>query len=121
MTDDWDGRPRIAPTARTLGVRPDIDIPVDGRGFVEPGFGGMSVSPGSPLNLPAHRRPSEHGGTGKDPVWELAEDVLPGSLVYRSDDDMPDTHGFVEPASEMTLEDYELALAETRDLWRLVR
>jgi hypothetical protein len=113
---DYDGRPLLAPTARGLGVRPDIDIPVDDAGMVEPGTGGMSVAEGSLEHLPAHRRPPAHGGTGLDPVWRIEEDDLGEGLTYRLEEPPP-AHGMVEPAWGMHLEEFELALAETRDLW----
>lgn len=116
-----DGHPAPGRTARTLGVRPGIDIPVGIDGLVLGGEGGMSVAPDSPGNLPAHRRPPEHGGTGKDPIWEIAADDLGGEeLVYREDPLMPGAHGFVEPASTTAFQAYETALLATRQSWRLL-
>ena len=77
-----DGLPVTGPTARTLGARPGVDVPVGPDGMVHPGTGGVSVSPDSPLNLPPHRRPPEFGGTGRDPVWRLDERDLPDGLSY---------------------------------------
>jgi hypothetical protein len=57
----------------------------------------MCVAPDSPENLPTPRRPPEHGGTGKDPIWELNVVDLGDELVYREDPLMPGAHGFVEP------------------------
>jgi hypothetical protein len=114
------GRPAMGRTARTLGVRPGTDIPVTEDGSVEGGLGGMSVAPESPQNLPAHRRPPDRGGTGKDPVWELDVADLGDDLVYREDPLMPGEHGFVEPARRMTLRDYESALLVTGGTWRLL-
>jgi hypothetical protein len=114
-----DGRPASGRTARTLGVRPGIDIPVGVDGLVVGGEGGMSVAPDSPENLPPHRRPPEHGGTGKDPVWELDVTELGDELVYREDPLMPDVHGFVEPVLPTTFDAYESALRSTRRAWRL--
>lgn len=89
-------------------------------GSVEPGRGGISVSPPPPENLPIHRRPERFGGTGKDPVWELETDDLPDKLVYRPDPRKPDEHGFIEPAYRMTFERYQRALRETSELWSRV-
>lgn len=114
-----DGYPEPGRTARTLGARPGTDIPVGGDGLVVGGEGGMSVAPHSPRNLPAHRRPPEHGGTGKDPVWELDVHDLGDELVYRDDPLMPGVHGFVEPGAPMMLQQYESALLATRLAWRL--
>ena len=103
-----------------LGVRPGIDILVERDGSVADGAGGMSVAPDSAANLPRHRRPPGHGGTGKDPVWEMGTADLGEDLVYREDPLQPGLHGFVEPSRRMTLEDYERALGATRDAWRLL-
>ena len=107
-------------SARTLGVRPGIDILVEPDGTVAGGAGGMSVAPHSPANLPRHRRPLEHGGTGKDPVWEMVSADLGADLAYREDPLQPGVHGFVEPGRRTTLEDYEQALEATREVWRLL-
>jgi hypothetical protein len=121
-----DGLPMVGPTARTLGARPgsppEGDIPIV-RGAVSPETGGMSVSPPPPSNLPTHRRPPEHGGRGRDAVWELDTDDLAveRTLRYRPDPDSPETHGFIEPARRMSLEEYQKALSATRGLWRPLR
>jgi hypothetical protein len=119
MEEDGEGRPTVGDTARRLGVRAGIDIPVDDEDEVEPFSGGMSVTPDSPDGLPSHRLPPNHGGTGKDPLWVIDSDELGDGLIYRPDDASPDTHGFVEPARKMRLNDFEDLLALTRDSWRL--
>src|SRR5262245_9885525 len=93
-----DGKPETGPSPRGLGARADIDIPVE-HGAVDPAQGGMSVSPDNPLNLPYFRRPPEHGGVGRDPVWRIAEEALPRELTYRPDPNDAARHGFIEPAS----------------------
>lgn len=76
---DQDGAPKVGPTARALGVRPD-EISVDGDGRALPGTGGMSVSPDSVWNLPNHRRPRGMGrgstGPASDRVYAIREDAL---------------------------------------------
>jgi hypothetical protein len=120
MEEDGEGRPFVGSTARCLGIRAGDDIPVDDEGEVEPFSGGMSVTPHTPAELPFFRRPpSYEGGTGKDPAWEIDSGNLGEGLVYRPDDARPDTHGFVEPAWRMRLDEYEDLLALTRDSWRL--
>lgn len=128
MTAAADGRPLLAPSARGLGVRTSadpLDIGVE-QGMVGPSTParGLSVAPDTPMNLPRHRRPPEWGGTGKDPVWSLDLGKLPDALRY-----VPDQvagagerarHGIIEPATRMPLEEYEEALASTRDLWQRV-
>jgi hypothetical protein len=118
MKEDADGCPEVGESARTLGVRPGIDVPAKDPGdFVHPGQGGLSVGPDDPLNLPAHRRPPPFGGTGRDPVWVLDAGDLGPDLRYRPDL-LRSGHGFVEPVRPMTLGEYQQALARTRRLWR---
>jgi hypothetical protein len=119
MIEAADGRPLTAQTARGLGLR-EGEIPVDDDGLVRSGDGGLSVAYDNPRNLPPHRRPPEHGGTGSDPCWELSSAQLTEGLEYRPDPDL-EGHGFVEPAWTMEYGDYLDALLETRDLWRINR
>jgi hypothetical protein len=115
------GAPQIERSARGLGVRVGPaqyppDVTPDADGVVHPGQG-MSVAPDDPMSLEPHRRPREHGGRGADPVWEIEEDSLPSSLRFVADSV---THGVIEPASPMSLESYEAALASTAPQWSLV-
>lgn len=118
-----DGTPEVGPTARTLGVRPGDraphnDVPAVGSAdAVLPGFGGMSVAPDDPANLPRNRRPTALGGTGNDPVWEIDDADLGPDLRFNQD---RPTHGAVEPSRVMTLSEYEAALAATAGKWRRV-
>lgn len=113
MKEDPDGGPMVGPTARTLGVRPGDDIPVV-AGRVKPGTGGMSVAPDGPMNLPDHRRPPKLGGSGKDPVWEITIDSLGHDVVYRQD---KPNHGLFEPAREMSIDEFQEALAALAPRW----
>jgi hypothetical protein len=117
MKPNEDGLPKPGWSARTLGARCNIDVPVNEDGFVEPETGGMSVSPPPPENLPYIRRPPEYGGAGKDPVWEVDTDELPEELGYRPDPERPDEHGLIEPSRRMTFEEYQRAIHGTRVLW----
>jgi hypothetical protein len=108
-----DGRPEIGPTARTLGVRPKIDILVL-NGIVKPLSGGLSVAPDTPDHLPDHRRPISRGGTGKDPIWSIDLDAIGSDLQFRQD--RPD-HGLIEPAQPMSIDDFQEALARTAGDW----
>ena len=89
-------------------------------------YRGMKVDPadGQPLAESTARgpwrRPPEHGGEGDDPVWKIDEGDIGDRLVYSVDPADP-MHGFIEPAFQMPLEDYQEALAETRQLWRQCR
>lgn len=117
MKADGD-KPLIAPSARGLGVRVGsyADVHPDIAGNVHPGSGGMSVAPDDPLGLDTHRRPPEFGGTGRDPVWQLASESLPVALSFRRES--PD-HGLVEPAASTSLSDFQDDLAHTQDGWTL--
>jgi hypothetical protein len=118
MKEDTDGLPVLEASARGLGVRPAIDVPAEQASeVVRPGQGGVSVSPDDPLNLPKHRRPPELQGNGRDPVWTIADSDLPPDLRFRVDPESP-KHGFLEPARQMTLLEYEIAINTTRKLWR---
>lgn len=115
-----DGMPETGPSARAHGVRPGIDLSsVDPSDVISPGQGGVSVSPNDPLGLPAHRRPPELQGTGKDPVWSLAASNLGPDLSYRPDPKRPG-HGFIEPARPMSLDEFQRALAQTQNLWQKI-
>ncbi|WP_427108125.1 RHS repeat domain-containing protein [Lysinibacillus xylanilyticus] len=115
MTDS-NGKPKLGESARTLGARPNVDIPVDTNGKVHPRTGGVSVSP-SPQDLPTHRKPPEFGGTGKDPIWKMNTSNLGSDLVH-----VPDKpgHGTIQPARSMSFENYQKALAETQTKWERV-
>jgi hypothetical protein len=122
MRKEYDGRPMVLSStsllspARGLGVRPEIDIPVDEDGYVGPDEDGMSVAQDSAEHLEAHRRPRWLGGESDDPLWRIEEEDIGDALNYRLDEPPPG-HGVIEPAWRMLLDDYEIALAETRDAW----
>lgn len=128
MTRDGD-KPKIGPTARTLGVRvppnPHVDIQVNADGTVEPGRGGMSVSP-DVQSLPKSRvsprykrmKPNAHGPYG-DVCWRMgdgpfADGNVSDRLVLRVDSS---DHGVIEPAYQMPVGEYQQALAATEDAW----
>jgi hypothetical protein len=90
-----------------------VDIPV-AAGQVRPNTGGMSVAPDSPAKLHPLRRPPAYGGLGKDPVWAIRIDQLGGDLQFRQDSP---THGLIEPVWDMSLDDFQQALAQTRPFW----
>jgi hypothetical protein len=118
MTVDRDGRPATGPSARMLGVRPDVDVLVDAHGRVRPGTGGMSVSTEDPLNLPHNRLPPTFGGMGKDPVWSIPVRDLCTDMTYRPDPTNPPRHGFVEPFRTMSFGEFQRAVRATTARWR---
>jgi hypothetical protein len=121
MIEASDGLPLAGASGRKLGVRPanlpnpDVGAAADGD-LIHPGTGGMSVAPSDPSRLPKHRRPRSLGGTGTDPVWRLDLERLTSLLQFRQD---KPTHGLIEPASVMTLREFQDALAATRNEWVL--
>jgi hypothetical protein len=114
MREDSNGAPMVGPSARMLGVRPSIDIPVI-AGQMQPNTGGMSVALDRPENLHPLRRPPTYGGTGKDPIWRLDVASLGKDLQFRPDSP---THGLVEPARSMTIDEFQRALEATKPFWK---
>lgn len=116
--------PLVGPYNFALGVRtdePPIDISVR-DGYVEPAPDGargrgMSVAPDEPRNLTQRHRPPELDGTGAYPIWCISRRDLGSRLRYRA---TSPTHGVIEPAYRMTLDDYEEALEGTRRYWTRV-
>jgi hypothetical protein len=131
-----DGLPVVAQTASGLGVRIKLDegtgdIPVDGAGEVSPGTGGMSVRPSinsiPPQMLPKRLKEAfpdlfpEARGNSTYCVWSMGEGLfetssLTDNLDLRLDPD-EDDHGFVEPSSQMSFDDYFGAVVATRQQW----
>jgi hypothetical protein len=121
MREAADGFAEAGPSGRLLGVRPGDaacpDVPaVNPADMVSPGKGGMSVAPHDPLNLVKHRRPASLAGTGQDPVWRIDLNDLGPDLEFRPD---RAGHGLIEPKRPMTLQEFEQALAATRQRWQL--
>ncbi len=133
MLADGD-RPKIGDKKSMLGVRvgpPPADIEPDEPGRVRPGMGGMSVAshwkalphflipPRLASLLPTLTK--RRAATGNDDArcWRMGEgDFVAGqvtpALRLRVDSE---THGLVEPATEMPLSQFQQALADTRDGW----
>jgi hypothetical protein len=133
-------KPKTGRSARLLGVRPNIDINIqqmpigclDKQGYLLPEsqrklYGdlvivairdtkGMSVSL-SIEGLPAFRKPTIFGGTGKDPLWQIDDSHITGDL--QAVQDSP-THVSIMPRVTMALEKYEAALANTQKYWERV-
>lgn len=137
---EQNGKPKIGRSARLLGVRPGIDIDIEQMptGYLnEQGYllaelerefrgelvavavrntKGMSVSI-SIESLPAFRRPTKFGGTGKDSLWQIDDIKIIGDL--QAVQDSP-THVSILPTATMSLEMYEAALANTQNDWERV-
>jgi len=113
-----DSKPIIGETARTLGVRPRHDIPIDESCHVQPGKGGMSAVANDPRDLPEHRKPKWLDGTGADPIFELRPMFLPDSLSIRQAG--PPRHHLVEPADECHFDIFQNHLWSTRLKWVMI-
>jgi hypothetical protein len=137
---EQNNRPKIGRSARLLGIRPGIDINIeqmpigylDEQGYLLPesqrkisgelvtvairDTKGMSVSI-SIEGLPAFRKPARFGGTGKDPLWQIDDNIITGDL--QAVQDSP-THVSILPRVTMSLEGYEVALANTQKYWERV-
>ena len=126
MTREGD-KPKVGPSARTLGVRPGVDIVPDEGDMVLPQTGGMSVAP-SWRKLPPHRIPlrlqplvRDACGKDEDACWrmgsgEFIDSKLTESLSLRRDKTF---HGLVEPSRRIGLNEFQTALAASRDLWEI--
>ncbi len=79
----------------------------------------MSVDPDDWRNIYGPILESAMDEDDDERVWYLLEEALGPDLVYRPVRRRDREHGFIEPAREMSLDEYESALAATRDLWRV--
>jgi hypothetical protein len=130
-------KPQVGRGAQLLGVRIGAledgnDVCPDDDGFVQPGVGGMSVSP-SVDALPPHRLPRRlhkkyperfPDATAPNGVhcWWMGHGTfvperVADRLQLRLDPDDPQRHGLVEPDDKMKTEEYETALEATRERW----
>ena len=117
---DEENRPKIGVRDFMLGARVGIDIKPDRDGAVEPGKGGMSVTPNDPAGLPPHLRPTSlTGGQSTLPVFSIAASKLGANLRFQPAKRHPERHGFVEPAMAMKLDAYQAALGATASDWAL--
>jgi hypothetical protein len=127
MKQDADGKPIVGQSATALGVRVPRDIAPDAAGMVHPGKGGMSVAPHlrdlPPQRVPSRLRHLVPRATGKESmhVWIHGEGPFAASPVALGLVLAPDRpgHGSVQPDQTMMFDDYEKALAATRDQWAI--
>lgn len=120
MVVDGDKLPVVRPHKNYLGLvtsgsHPDV-VP-DESGEVSPGDGGLSGVTTHPNDLPAFRRPRQFGGSSPGVAFVIDDaSKLTTRLTIR-----PDTppHAMIEPASRMSVSDFEQEIANTRTLWRI--
>ncbi len=124
MTSEADGWPRIADSARGLGIRVPTDIEPDERGVVAPGTGGLSIASGSMWNLPHHRRPRRlargSAGPDGDRVYAIDETTIHEPLAVKPDPRAPQIHSFIEPAHPILSDAYTSRIRATRTSWMVV-
>jgi len=77
---------------------------------------GLSVSL-SIEGLPPFRKPAAFGGSGKDPLWQIDDDLITGDLEAVQDSA---THVSILPSATMTLEKYEAAISATQPYWKRI-
>ena len=112
-----DSKPEVGNDARSLGVR-DSDVTIK-DGNVEADGKGMSCAPDDPKNLPDHRRPTEFGGTGKDPVWSTDSGTFQDLLWFN--EDKPGQHGNVAAKKPTKVEEFRNAIGGTQGAWTKVK
>jgi len=112
--DEW---PVCGSRTNHLGVRPGVDIKVDGSGDVHPVSGGMSGAPDDPKKLPPHLRPPVLGGWGKLPVYRIRVSEVTHGLSVRRDSKYPRKHVFIEPSQTMALSGLQSLLCGDRAEW----
>lgn len=122
-----EGKPSIEEGASTLSARVPRDISADSMGLVQPGTGGVSVSE-SMRDLPSWFVPKrlrelvpEARGSNSNFVWSMgqgpfADGAVAARLLLRREPTNL-SKGFVEPDTEMALQEYQEALRATRDAW----
>jgi RHS repeat-associated protein len=106
-----DGLPVTGQSATTLGARVPKDIVPGEGGIVQPGTGGMSVTPKGG-QLPSM------GGKNLETFCIKCRDLGP-NLSYRPDPARLFDHGFIEPGKAMTVEQYQQYLMETQPFWQI--
>ena len=132
MLADGDS-PLVGATNKTLGVRfpPEkhSDIPVEPDGSVGPGTGGLSLAPAwrvlPHFLIPRRLRHLNRNAAGNNSLhrWCMGEGPFADGPIAEPIrlrvDPRNASHGFVEPAAQMRKEDFQAAIAATKDLWRI--
>jgi hypothetical protein len=104
-----------------------VDIAVAYGSDVVPGTGGMSVAPDwrllAPWRIPrrlGHVVPNARG-RNEDACWRLGNSEFVAGAITQNLSlaiDQP-THGTIEPRYAMRLDEFQNALASTRDMWEI--
>ena len=127
MKPDEDGKPKVGTASICLGIRvpPERDGITLVEGQIEPGTGGLSVRPSLqtiPVAMVSEELqaivPGASGGKNHH-VWQMGEGPFENAPVADNLTLRPDSryHGLLEPSVTMLFEDFQNALAATRDSW----
>lgn len=115
MKVDADGKPLVGTGAMMLGVRPADSALPNRRADVFASVGTDTVRP-SEGGLSCYTDPEAITIQSKKvELWSLGERDLPPTLSARP---AGDPHYQIEPTRDMTLDQFQQLLAQTRDYWR---
>ena len=132
MKRDEDGKPKVGPRRSALGVKPGSppggDIPVDADGRIVPRTGGMSVAPTwqdlPPSRIPKRLKPIFDKACGSNgyACWFMGsgpfeDGAISEDLSLHADKKY---HGMVEPAVVTEFDEFQAAIAATRDHWQVI-
>jgi hypothetical protein len=123
------GKPAIGTDSNMLGVRvpphPNPDITPTADGSVSPGTHGMSVAPTWQelpyFLIPKRLKTKAPGAKGRNDLvcfrmgnGAFRTEAINEHLTMNADSA---THGTVQPAHAMSIDDFQLRLAETQNEW----
>lgn len=117
MEMDADGRPATGNEPSVLGVR--LRDPVNAKKIrdVDAAAGTDTVGPGKGLSVDV--TPDGIPPTVAGVLWEIDASALPPGLTAPQRGKRA-THHQIEPAADMSLDEYQALLWGTRAAWRLV-
>jgi hypothetical protein len=117
MLADVDGKPLTGDDRDMLGVRPKNPAQPRQGADVKATSGAEKVYPGEGLS--AFTDPGRIPPQVQGEMWVIETDDLPPELAHHQRGKKL-WHYQVEPAREMTLDELQALLADTRDLWSRV-
>lgn len=116
MKADFDGRPLVGNGSMILGIRPTDPTQPNKRADVAAVADTDTVTPGGG-GLSCYTDPAAILIRGKALLLRsLDSSDLPVNLAVRAD---RDPHRLIEPATRMTLAEFQLLTAGTRQFWQL--
>ena len=116
MLSDADGMPLVGDGRNMLGVRPADPNQPKFASDVSAAIGSDRVFPGEGLS--AYDDPDKIPPRVQGEMWAIETgDILASVVIYQRGKNP--RHFQIEPQDELTLDEFQLLLAETRDLWVL--